>query len=98
VHCVAHYSRAGSGDVLDIVVHKNVRLSEIIVSDILDSGHLPVAFHLLDHVRTRIDTLTDWERFQSLASEIISPRIQIKSREEANKAARDFYCLYSFGV
>jgi hypothetical protein len=39
--------------VLDIVVHKNVRLSEGIASDILDSDHLPVVFHLLDHVRTR---------------------------------------------
>jgi hypothetical protein len=29
--------------------HKNVRLTEIIVSDILDSGHLPTVLHLLDH-------------------------------------------------
>jgi hypothetical protein len=69
---------------LDIVVQKDVRLSEVIVSDILDSGHLQIAFHLLDHVRTRnlsdsIDKFTDWERFQSLASELISPRIKITS-------------------
>jgi hypothetical protein len=32
-----HYSPAGNGDVLEIVVHKNVRQSEVIVSDILDS-------------------------------------------------------------
>jgi hypothetical protein len=30
-----HYSPTVDGDVLDIVVHKNVRLSEVIVSDIL---------------------------------------------------------------
>jgi hypothetical protein len=32
-----HHSFAGTGDVLDIVVHKNARLSNVIVSDILDS-------------------------------------------------------------
>jgi hypothetical protein len=47
--CPTHYS----GDVLDIVAHKNVRLSEVIVSDNLDSDHLPIVFHLLHHVRTR---------------------------------------------
>jgi len=34
-----HYSPSGNGDVLDIVVHQNVRLSEITVSDTLDSDH-----------------------------------------------------------
>jgi hypothetical protein len=81
--------------VLDIVVHKNVLLSKVIVSDILDSDHLPVVFHLLDHVRTRnlldsVDKLTDMERFQSLSFELISPRIQSISSEEADKAAGDF--------
>jgi hypothetical protein len=32
-----HYSPMGNLDVLDIVVHKNIRLSDAIVSDILDS-------------------------------------------------------------
>jgi hypothetical protein len=40
--CPTRYSPAGNGDVLDIVVHKNVRLSEVIVSDILDSDHLTI--------------------------------------------------------
>jgi endonuclease/exonuclease/phosphatase family metal-dependent hydrolase len=35
-----------------IVVHKNIRLSNVIVSDILDSDHLPIIFHILNHVRT----------------------------------------------
>jgi hypothetical protein len=66
--CPTLYSPAGNGDVLDIVVHKNVRLSEASVSDILDSNHIPIVFHLLDHVRTRnlsdlVDKFTDWERF-----------------------------------
>jgi hypothetical protein len=28
--------------IMDIVVHKNIRLSDVIVSDILDSDHLPI--------------------------------------------------------
>jgi hypothetical protein len=93
--CPTNYSPPGNGDVLDIVVHKNVRLLEIIVSDILDSDHLPIIFHLLDHVRTRhlsdpVDKFTTRERFQSLASELISPRIQINSGREADKAASNF--------
>jgi hypothetical protein len=40
-----HYSPTGNGDVLDIVVYKNVRLSEFIVSDIQNSDHLPIVFH-----------------------------------------------------
>jgi hypothetical protein len=82
-------------NVLNIVMHKNVRLSEVTVSDILDSNHLPIIFHLPNHVRTRnlldpVDKFTDWEQFQSPASELISPKIQINSAEEANKAARGF--------
>jgi hypothetical protein len=83
------------GDVLVIVVHKNIRLSNIIVSDILDSDHLPIIFHILDHVRTQdvlapIEKFTDWEQFQSIASNFISPRIKINSGVEANKAACTF--------
>jgi hypothetical protein len=40
-----HYSPAGNGDMFDIVAHKNVWLSEVTVSDILDSDHLPIVFH-----------------------------------------------------
>jgi hypothetical protein len=93
--CLTYYSPTGNGNVLDIVVHKNVRLSEVIVSDILNSDHLPTIFHLLDHIRSRtlfdqVDKFTDWERFQHLASELISPKIQINSEEKADKAARNF--------
>jgi hypothetical protein len=63
-----HYSPAGNGNVLDIVVHMNIRLSNVIVSDILDSDHI------LGHVGTTTlseptEKFTNWERFQSLASE-----------------------------
>jgi hypothetical protein len=70
-------------------------VSDVIVSDILDSEHLPIVFHILDHVKIRnlsepIEKFTDWDRFQSLASELISPQVQINSGVEADKAARDF--------
>jgi hypothetical protein len=42
-----------SGDLFNIFVQKNVRVSQVTVSDILGSDHLPTIFHLLDHVRTR---------------------------------------------
>jgi endonuclease/exonuclease/phosphatase (EEP) superfamily protein YafD len=44
--CPIHYSPAASGDVLDIVVHQNIRVSDVIVSDILNSDHLPIIFHI----------------------------------------------------
>jgi hypothetical protein len=70
-------------------------MSEVIVSDVLDSNHLPILFHILDHVTTRnlsepIKKFTDWERFQSLASDLVSPKIKINSGVEADKAAREF--------
>jgi hypothetical protein len=51
--CPNHYSPSGNSDVLDIVVHQTIRVSEVIVSDILDSGHLPTVFYILDHVKIR---------------------------------------------
>jgi hypothetical protein len=89
---------------LDIGVHKNFRLKKIIVSDIQDSDHLPIIFHLLDHVRTRTfsdpgDKFIDWERFQSLASGLMSSRIQINTGEKLIKRSATLLLLqYSFGV
>jgi hypothetical protein len=48
--CPTHYFPVGNRDVLDIVVHKNIRISNVIVSEILDSDHLLIVFHILDHV------------------------------------------------
>jgi hypothetical protein len=42
-----------NGDVLDTVVDQITRLSCVIVSDILDSDHLRIVFHILDHVKTK---------------------------------------------
>jgi hypothetical protein len=90
-----HFVSDGSGDVLEIVAHKDVRLSDVSVLDIMDSGHLPIRFCILDHVKAReildpVEKFTDWERFQSLASALVSPRIGINSCTEVDKAARDF--------
>jgi hypothetical protein len=61
----------GNEDVLDIVVHKNIRLSNAIVSDILDTDHLPIIFHILDHVRT-INVKAPLEEITGLPN-LISP-------------------------
>jgi hypothetical protein len=79
-----HYSHEGNGDVLDIVVHKNIKVSDVIVSDILYSDHIQIVFHILDHVKIRnfsepIKKFTDWDRFQSLVSESISSKMEITS-------------------
>jgi hypothetical protein len=75
--------------------NQNIRISDVTVSDILDSDHLPIAFYILDHVKIMnisepIEKFTDWNRFQSLASELITPKIGINSGVETDKAARDF--------
>jgi hypothetical protein len=49
---LTQYSPTGN-DVLDIVVHQIIRHSNVIFSDILDSDHLPVVFHILDHITTK---------------------------------------------
>jgi hypothetical protein len=66
-----------------------------ILSLISRTHHLPVMFKILDPVRARealdpVERLIDWERFQSLASELKSPSIRIHSYEEVDKAAHDF--------
>jgi hypothetical protein len=97
--CPTRYSLAGNGDVLDIVVHKNVWLS-VIVSDLLDSALLPIVFHLLHHVRTSkvsdpVNKFTDCGQFQSLASELISPRNQIITAGRSWQSSPRLCCLYS---
>jgi hypothetical protein len=71
-----HYSPAGNGDMLNLVVHQNIRVPDVIVSDILDLDHLPIIFHILDHAKIMnllgpIEKFTHWDRFQNLVSESI---------------------------
>jgi len=89
--CPTHYSPQGNGDVLDIVVHRNVRLSDVRVSDVLTWNHLPI----LDHFGARdvlfpVEILTDWERFRSLFSDLISPRIHTDAAADDDRAACNF--------
>jgi hypothetical protein len=98
-----HNSPAGNGDVLDIVVHKISECQMSLSRDILDSDHLPVIIPIMDHVKIRnlskpVEKFTDWDRFQSLASELIPPRVEINSGVEADKRRRDFYSLYFFSI
>ncbi|PNF15438.1 hypothetical protein B7P43_G18173, partial [Cryptotermes secundus] len=87
-----------AGDLNDKKPFWNSRVSnpsDVIVSDIFDSDHLPIVFHILDHVKIRklsepIEKFRDWERFQSLASELISPKLENNSGVEGDKTACDF--------
>jgi hypothetical protein len=67
-----------SGDVLDAVVHQKLRLSDV-VTHILDSEYLPIMFSILDPFNK------GKALFQSLASEIVSPNIQIHFSNEADR-------------
>jgi hypothetical protein len=83
----AHCSPARNTDVFDIVLHRNVVLSNIIFSDIQDSRHPPIIFHILDrvtfsYIQNRVEKFSDWEWFQGLVSDLLLRRIQINSREE----------------
>lgn len=93
--CSTYFFPDGRSEVLDTVVHQNVQLSYMTVPDFLDSVHLPIKFSILDHVKARevmdlVEKFTDWEQFQSLASDLVSPRIKTNAPEEADKVARDF--------
>jgi hypothetical protein len=51
---------------------------------------MPIIFYLLEHVKvTKLSKvnwkLTDWKRFQYIASELISPRLEINTGIEAEK-------------
>jgi hypothetical protein len=57
-------------DVVDVVVHQNSRLSEVVVIDILEAGYLSAIFSILDPAKIKevsdpVEKLTDWELFQT---------------------------------
>jgi hypothetical protein len=79
---------------LSTLVQQNVRLSEVIVADILGSDHLPLVLSIVQPVRKKesldpVEKFTDWKLFQSLASELMLPNIQIHSSNEVDKVVRD---------
>jgi hypothetical protein len=72
------------------VEETNIKI--VSVSDNLNSDHVPIVFHILHLVITYkllepFEQFTDWRRFRSLVSNLISPRTEINSGVEANKAA-----------
>jgi hypothetical protein len=78
--------------------HRNIKLSEVIFPDILDCDHLLIILQILDHVKTKnlsepVEKFTDLEHFQNIASDLISPGIEINYEEEIDKSARDFTTL-----
>jgi hypothetical protein len=46
--CPTHFLPDGRNNVLYILAHQNVQLSEVTVPDILDSDHLLIMFSILD--------------------------------------------------
>jgi hypothetical protein len=55
----------------------------------LNSDHLPILFHVLDHVSARnysasLEIHTDWEQFRTYG--LISPTIKIDVADDAEKA------------
>jgi hypothetical protein len=72
-----------------IRTHQNIPLSEVIVTDILDSHNLPTMFSMLEALDP-VEKLTAWKLFQSLDSELITPNIQIHTSNEAHNEAHIF--------
>jgi len=89
------YTPRGNGGILDIVIHRNVRLSGVTVPRILDSDNLPIFFNILNQVcakdkSARVETHTDWDQFRSLTSDLIPPRLQADTTEDVVRAASAF--------
>jgi hypothetical protein len=74
-----------------------VPFSNVIVSDVLESNHLPVFLHFISTgISASVETRTDTERFQFLASALNPVLIRTDNVEEDEKAAVTFtVCLYS---
>jgi hypothetical protein len=64
--------------------------SELKLDAVFKSIELRMVEVKIGNLSEPVEKFTDWERFQSLALELISPRIEINSGVEADKAARDF--------
>jgi hypothetical protein len=81
--------------ILQTLVHRNVCLSDVTVSDVLESNHLPVFLHILDNFITTdssasVETRTDTKRFRFLASALNPVLIKTDNVEEDENAAVTF--------
>jgi hypothetical protein len=72
----------GTLPLLDIVVHKNIRLSNVTVSDIMDSDHLPIIYHILDTVRT-LNTSAPLKKFYRLGA-VSKPNLKFNITQNQN--------------
>jgi hypothetical protein len=93
-----HYNPQGNGDVPVFVLHQNIRLRDITLSDILCSDHLPVIFHILDHFRAtdfsnRAEKFTGWSSFRDLPLNQFIPEsdLPLVKKEGVER------CLQGFG-
>jgi hypothetical protein len=62
--CPTHFLPDGRNNVLYIVVHQNVQLSEDTLPDVLDSDHLLIMFSILDPAKAR-EVLVPVENLQT---------------------------------
>jgi hypothetical protein len=76
-----HLVSDGRGDVLDIVFHKDVRLPEVRVLDILDSDHRPIKICIWVHINTR-KILVPVEEFR--AGAVSKPRLYFSIPDSRN--------------
>jgi hypothetical protein len=60
-------------------------MSGVIVTDIVDLGHLSTLFNILEGNFSYSRKLRDWELFESLSSEITSQNILTDPSDEAEK-------------
>jgi hypothetical protein len=63
-----HYTPRSRGHVLDIIVRQNVRLSDVTVTDIIDSDHLPIMFNI---------PLKNWQTGNSFKASILNSYLEI---------------------
>jgi hypothetical protein len=59
-----------------------LRNAHITLGNIYNSTRVPIL--------APVETFTDWDRFQSLVSDLISPSTQINTFEDAEERARKF--------
>jgi hypothetical protein len=70
-------------------------MSEVIVTGILDSDHLPIMFNIVDPARMSealnpVEKLRAWKSFKASSPNSLSSNIQIHNSDKVNKAAFDF--------
>lgn len=90
-----HWMGRGMGDVLDIVIYKNINISaDITVLQELSSDHLPIHFQLLEGANCfsspqYLIKNTNWEDYKVLLGELTNPKLNINSKTDIETAISD---------